>query len=350
MYPYDVIVVGAGPYGRSIAARAGAAGLDLRLFGRPPRPGPRGSVPPVPPLDDRTVTAVRPYGPRGFEVVTEDGESVRARTVALAVGARPFAHVPDPVRHLAPHLLTHSSERYAPAGACGDVTVIGGGRAALETALRLAERATRVRLIVRAPALAWAAPPPPGARPLPQRLRSPRGVLGDGWRNWFCARHPALFRRLPAGLRSRTAPGAAGAWWLREAVEGAGLDVLVRHEVTHAAATARGRVRLTLTGPLGAATSLETDHVVAATGYRPATARITLLSMPVHRRLGPAPEAPPWLSPRFESPHPGLFLTGPVAAPAFGPALRCVQGVGFAAERVVEGVERRVGRTRPGTG
>lgn len=32
---YDLLVVGAGPYGLSIASHAAAAGLNLRVFGRP---------------------------------------------------------------------------------------------------------------------------------------------------------------------------------------------------------------------------------------------------------------------------------------------------------------------------
>lgn len=32
---YDLLVVGAGPYGLSIASHAAAAGLSLQVFGRP---------------------------------------------------------------------------------------------------------------------------------------------------------------------------------------------------------------------------------------------------------------------------------------------------------------------------
>ena len=32
---YDLLVVGAGPYGLSIASHAAAAGLSLRVLGRP---------------------------------------------------------------------------------------------------------------------------------------------------------------------------------------------------------------------------------------------------------------------------------------------------------------------------
>lgn len=100
MYEYDLIVVGAGPYGRSIAAHATAAGLNLRLLGRRTQ---RAALPvDERTVDERTVTAVRPYGRDGFEVVTEDGESMRTRTVALALGAALFTEQPTFAEHPTP--------------------------------------------------------------------------------------------------------------------------------------------------------------------------------------------------------------------------------------------------------
>lgn len=208
MYEYDLIVVGAGPYGRSIAAHATAAGLRLRLLGRRARHTTAA-------VDERTVTAVRPYGREGFEVVTEDGESLRTRTVALALGATPFRENAE--------------------------------------------------------------------------LPTPAAEFG------FVAAHPALFRRLPTFVRV-----------------------------------------------------LLTDRAGAAAGYRPSTDRVTLLSMPVRRRLSRTPDAPPWVDTRFESAHPGLFFAGLLTAAFFGPAIRSAHGAEFTARRVLKGVHRRLGpRSRP---
>ncbi|MFI1105028.1 hypothetical protein [Streptomyces melanogenes] len=206
MYEYDLIVVGAGPYGRSIAAHATAAGLRLRLLGRRAQRT----------ADARTVTAVRPYGRDGFEVVTEDGESMRTRTVVLALGPAPLAELPARAGKL-------------PCGA-----------------------------------------PRPGR---------------------FGATHPALFRRLPTV------------------------------------------VRLLLTARPADPTGAATDGV-------------TVLSMPVRRRLSRTPDAPPWVDTRFESAHPGLFFAGLLTAAFFGPAIRSAHGAEFTARRVLRGVRRRLGRRR----
>ncbi|WP_331748133.1 hypothetical protein [Streptomyces sp. NBC_00648] len=211
MYEYDLIVVGAGPYGRSIAAHATAAGLNLRLLGRRTR---RAALPvDERTVDERTVTAVRPYGRDGFEVVTEDGESMRTRTVALALGAALFTEHPTPTSEF----------------------------------------------------------PPREAR-----------------RNRFYAAHPALFRRLPTFVR-----------------------ILL--------------------------TDRPTGHTSAS------TERVTVLSMPVRRRLSRTPDAPPWVDTRFESAHPGLFFAGLLTAAFFGPAIRSAHGAEFTARRVLKGVRRRLG-------
>jgi thioredoxin reductase len=94
----------------------------------------------------------RPGGcPGGFEAVTEDCALLRTRTVALAVGVLPFVEVPATLRDLDPSYVSHSSQHGELSRFRGrDVTVIGGGPAALETAALLSEQGTRVRVMARA--------------------------------------------------------------------------------------------------------------------------------------------------------------------------------------------------------
>jgi lysine/ornithine N-monooxygenase len=400
---YDLLVVGAGPYGLSIASHAAAAGLNVRVFGRPMASWrdnmPRGMflksepwasnlsdpdgrwrldvycaeqgltarhaepIPveafaayglwfarhAVPAVDERMVTRVTSR-PDGFSAVTEDGELLHARTVALAVGVMPFVEVPRALRDLHPALVTHSSHHSDLDRFRGkDVTVIGGGQAALETAALLSEQGTRVRVLARADGLRWNDVPPPWERPWWQSVRSPHSGLGPGWRNWFYSERPGLFRRLPEPTRARiatTALGPAGAWWVRDRVEGV-VELLPGHKVT-AARAVPGGVRLETMNREGAPSTLETNHVIAATGFRARCDRLGLLSEELRGTLAALPDGSPAVGREFESSQPGLFFAGLVTASGFGPAMRFVQGAPFTATTLVRGVRRRLKRTPSG--
>ncbi|MEU8958448.1 FAD-dependent oxidoreductase [Streptomyces sp. NPDC048518] len=395
---HDLLIVGAGPYGLSIAAHAAAAGLDVRIFGRTmaswrenmPRgmflksepwasdlsdpagryglaafcareglPAEHGRPLPIehfasyglwfaeraaPPVDERLIAGVRPAPGGGYEATTEDGEVCRARAVALAVGVLPFTEIPAAVRELGDAHASHSSHHADLRRFAGqDVTVLGAGQAALETAALLAEQGTRVRVLARSSRVTWNTLPPPLRRPWRESLRAPHTGLGCGWRNTFYARTPGLFRRLPEPSRARTAAdalGPAGAWWVRERVEGA-VDVRVGHRV-ETAEPIGGRVRIRALARTGEDLTFTTDHVIAATGFRASTDRLTVLAPELHARLRSLTDGTPYVGDRFETSCPGLFLAGLTTASSFGPAMRFVYGAAFTAQRLVRGVERHV--------
>ncbi|WP_327393526.1 MULTISPECIES: NAD(P)-binding domain-containing protein [unclassified Streptomyces] len=401
---YDLVVVGAGPYGLSIAAHAAAAGLDLRVLGRPMaswrdhmpegmflksepwssnlsdpagdhtlasycaargvhaehgRPLPIGTFTDyglwfgrqvVPGVEEQTVTEVGPH-PDGYRLRTAEGEVLISRAVALAVGVMPFVHIPEPLRPLPPELLSHSSHQRELSALRGqDVVVIGSGQAALETAALLAEHGARAQVVARAEGLNWNTPPQPLDRGLLRSLRDPHCGLGTGWPSWVWSEAPWAVRRLPAAARLHIAAhalGPAGAWWLRERFE-ARVPVLLGHRLRGAAAVPGSRVRLELTTAAGDTRSLEADHIVAATGFGPRLDRLGLLDPAVRERLRTvgASQAPE-LSSRFESSRPGLFFAGLPAAPSFGPSMRFVHGATFTASRLVNGVRRRLGGHTP---
>ncbi|MFF4898552.1 FAD-dependent oxidoreductase [Streptomyces sp. NPDC001068] len=394
---YDLLVVGAGPYGLSIASHAAAAGLNVRLFGRPMASWrdhmPRGmflkSEPwasnlsdpearwrldaycagrgvearhgrPIPldmfaeyglwfarnaapPVDERTVIRIEPRT-GGFDATTEDGETLCGRTVALAVGVLPFVEIPSALRGLSPDLVSHSSHHADLDRFRGrDVTVVGGGQAALETAALLAEQGGRVRVLVRAKELCWNEVPPPWERPWWQSARAPHSGLGPGWRNWFYSERPGLYRRLTEPTRARiaaTALGPAGAWWVRERVE-SGVEVLLGREVMAARATPGG-VRLDTAVRGDGTDTLTTEHVIAATGFRATRERLRLLSDGLRTTLGTGADGAPEVDRGFESSYPGLFLAGLITASGFGPAMRFVHGATFTADTLVRGVRRRL--------
>ncbi|WP_406183239.1 NAD(P)-binding domain-containing protein [Streptomyces sp. NBC_01006] len=395
----DLVVVGAGPYGLSIAAHAAAAGLGVRVLGRPmaswrdhmpegmylksepwssnlSAPGGRhtlaaycagrgmaaehGSPLPidvfssygmwfarraVPEVEEVTVTEVSPQGD-GFLVRTAEGPPLLARTVALAVGVMPFVHLPGPLRELPPGHCSHSSGHRDLARFAGrEVAVIGAGQAALETAALLAENGARPCLVARRSRLNWNTAPQPLQRPVLRALRDPHSGLGTGWRSWVWSELPWAVRRLPAPTRERiaaTALGPAGAWWLRDRFERS-VPVLLGHRL-HRAVAVGERTRLGLTTAAGESVVLDVAHVVAATGFTPDLGRLELLDARLRAALDTVGDGgTPELSAGFESSWPGLFFAGLLTAPSFGPSMRFVHGAGFTAGRLVAGVRKRLG-------
>ncbi|MFC4058101.1 NAD(P)-binding domain-containing protein [Planomonospora corallina] len=387
----DVAVVGAGPYGLSVGAHAVAAGLDVRVYGRPmetwernipagtllktepasshladphrsygldaycrPRGLPCSPGSPVPAatfaeygrwfrartigdaLDPSSVTEVRAQG-RLFTLELSTGQTVMARTVVLALGFPPFAHRPAVLSGLPSEACTHSSEhRDLSVFAGRDVTVVGAGQSALETAALLLEAGARPRVVARVNTLRWEEAPEPDASPLRWAL-SPVSGLGSGWGAWACSALPGAVRRLPAATRHRvvrTVPGPAGAWWLRRRFDG---NVPVVLGQTLASAVCGDEVVLSLRNEHGRVRTLHTEHVIAATGYLVDVERMNVLDGRLRyaiRRTGTSP----LLTKNFETSVSGLFAVGLAAAGTFGPAMRFVHGTRFAARRVTRGL------------
>ncbi|GGK58088.1 NAD(P)-binding domain-containing protein [Planomonospora sp. ID91781] len=387
----DVAVVGAGPYGLSVGAHAVAAGLDVRVYGRPmeswERHMPRGMLlksepaasnladphrsygldaycrprglscaygEPVPvetfvdygkwfrartvgeALDPSSVTEIRPQG-RLFAVELSTGETVMTRTVVLALGFLPFAHRPAVLSGLPSEICTHSSEHHDLSAFAGrDVTVVGAGQSALETATLLLEAGARPRVVARVNTLLWNNVPETRASAL-RRLLSPVSGLGTGWRSWIWSELPGSVRHLPVATRHRivrTTLGPAGAWWLRKRFDG---HVPVVLGQTLAGAVHGDDVSLTLRDENGSIRTVRTEHVIAATGYLVDVERMDVLDGNLRyaiRRTGTSP----LLTRDFETSVSGLFAVGLAAAGTFGPVMRFVHGTHFAARRVTRGL------------
>jgi FAD-dependent urate hydroxylase len=399
----DVAIVGAGPYGLSLAAHLRAAGVDYRQFGMPMRlwqaAMPQGMFLKSQgfasnlsdPEGTRTLEAFcratgRPYASYGlpvpldtfvrygqwfqsghgleieevlvtnlaqrdgsFELTVGGVEQVLARKVVSAIGVEHFAYVPESLSELPAALCTHSSAHADLAAFRGqEVIVVGAGQSALESAALLHENGATVQVLARRREVVWNGQPLPLDRPLRQRLKEPEAGLGSGWATWFYSNHPDLFRHLPRRTRvyrARTALGPAGACWLRSRVEGQ-IPVLVGHAVT-SAKSQNGRVRLGVAAPGGANRELEADHVIAATGYRTDLARLEFLSREIRSGLRTVAGSPA-VGRDYQSSVAGLYFIGPVVASSFGPVMRFVFGSRHAAPvvaRYLAGVSGR--RSQP---
>jgi lysine/ornithine N-monooxygenase len=386
-----VAVVGAGPYGLSVSAHLSGRGVQHRVFGQPmslwtdnmPQgmylkseghasslSDPTGGwsyrryaeehglryadigvpvsitdfieygwwfqkhvVPQVEPWD---VTSLSRSGTR-FELGLSDGTALTADRVVLAIGMKPFPHFPSVLADLPATLASHTVDhRDLGRFSDRDVLVLGAGQSALETAALLHEAGARVRVMVRGDTVFWN-PVPPANRSLWSRLRYPTSGLGYGLRLRFYADHPGGFHRLPEGQRLdavRTTLGPAGAWWLRERVEGR-IPVSTGSNVRTARALGDA-VELTVQRS-SETTTLVADHIIAGTGYRVDLGRVGFLEPGLRQQVA-TESGHPRLDGSFQSSVPGLHFVGLAAAASFGPVQRFVFGSTAAARRVAAAV------------
>ncbi len=390
----DTAIVGAGPYGLSLAAHLRQTGIPFRIFGRPmdswvahmPKgmllksdgfasniSDPKGEFTlaqfcaergieyedsgypvqldtfssygiefqhrMVPELEQKFVVSVD-RSPDGFLVVLEDGEMIQARRVVLAVGVTHFENIPEPLAHLPKEYLTHSAahRELEPFRGRG-VVVIGGGASALDLAGLLREAGTDVKLVCRQPVLKFHSKSNKG-RTFWQKIRAPKSGLGPGWRSRFYSNAPWLFHHLPENMRLavvRRALGPSGGAAIRDKVVGK-VTTLLGYSVT-GGEVENGRVFLHLRSDDGTTREIAADHVVAATGYKVDVDRLTFLSPAIRSNLKTV-QGTPVLSSTFESSERGLHFVGLAAANSFGPVMRFAYGAEFSAETVTRALKK----------
>jgi thioredoxin reductase len=394
----DVAIVGAGPYGLSIASHLRARGIEHRIFGAPMQAW-RTQMPQgmflksegfasdlfdpdrafrlkdhcaaqdlpyadlglpisrevfadygvafqrrfVPHLELTDVVAIEELT-RGFRLSIETGETLEARQVVLAVGISHFAFIPPEVAALPRSLASHSSDHADLSGFAGrEVVVLGAGASALDCAALLVKAGASVRLIARAPEVQFQGRLVKVPRPLKERVRWPSSGLGYGWKSLLYSNLPQLFHAMPEHVRLRIVRdhlGPAPGWWTREMVEG---KVAFHLGQTLQKASEKGaRIELTMTGAGGARDTIAADHLIAATGYHAEVRRLGFLSEALRARIRTGGDAPV-LSDNFESSVRGLYFVGPAAANSFGPVARFAFGANFAARRLARKLGHRQG-------
>lgn len=390
---YDVVVVGAGPYGLSAAAHLMAHRLKVAAFGKPiffwrnhmpegmllrsywwatdlsdpyqkysfrryfQEKGIVGEDPipletfidyglwfqqnAVPTLDETYVSCIeRKQG--HFVVSLEDGRVIRSNAVVMAPGLQYYRYCPPEFSHMPAELVSHSSDHPRLSVFAGkQVAVIGRGQAAIETSALLNESGAQATLLARHP-IHWIRHTHDHLPPLLRELRAPKAGMGNGWLNVFLEKYPYAFQRLPRDTRDyllATRHGPAGSPWLYDRVVGK-IDVREDCRVTKIE-EAHGKARLTLSDDK----TLEVDHVILGTGYQTDIARLPMLHPSLLASLktyAKAPELTNW----FESSVPGLYFIGFTAARFFGPFYRFVIGDQAAARRVTQAIVRQTARSR----
>ena len=391
----DVAIIGAGPYGLSIAAHLRAKGVSFRIFGSPMETWlkhmPSGmrlksegfasslydpdstfplaayckekglpyadlGVPTpletfaayglefqrrfVPDLEEKWVVSLQ-RSSAGFELGVADGEVFNARKVVVAVGLTHFEYVPPVLASLPEEFATHSSRHSTLERFKGrEVAVVGAGASALDLAGLLYRAGAHVQVVARAREIRFHDPPEKVEISLMDRLRNPITGIGPGWRLFWCTNLPLVFRQMPEKFRIekvRTLLGPRPCWFVKEDVVG---KVPFRLGVTVTEATVEnGRASLQLVDGAGGKQSLLIDHVIAATGYKVDLRRLKFIAPPLVAAVRSV-EHTPILSSNFESSVHGLYFVGTAAANTFGPLLRFAYGAQFTARRLSKHLAR----------
>ena len=100
------------------------------------------------------------------------------------------------------------------------------------------------------------------------------------------------------------------------------------------------RVQLSLQPKKECPVTIETDHVIVATGYRADIDQLHFIDETLRSRIQTI-ERMPELSANFKSSVPGLYFVGIAASGSFGPLMRFVFGCDFAARRISGHVVRQ---------
>ena len=285
-------------------------------------------------LEDVHVTSLKQSANGVFDLTLATGEALKARNVVVATGVPHFAYTPESLQGLPADKVSHSADYGDLSVHKGrDIAVIGGGASALDIAALAVKAGANVELIARCETLPFH-DPPVEPRPLWQRLKAPRSGLGTGWRSLMCTDLPLVFHAMPSEFRVKVVKhhlGPAPCWFTRDSVEGLMPMHLGASIQTVEAVNGKVRIDLGLVGQPNKVLSV--DHVIAGTGYRASVTRFKFLDPSLISRIATVEESPA-LNRRFESSVPGLYFVGAAAANSFGPMLRFAFGSKFASERV----------------
>jgi hypothetical protein len=380
----DVAIIGAGPYGLSLAAYLRARGVSYRIFGDPMRfwrdmpvgvnlkslafatniyvPA-RGHEFPkwclqngledfepctmqsfatygwqmqkrfVPDLEEVFVTNVSQRA-REFEVTLASGERFSAAKVISCTGLSGLTYVPGVLRDLGPDRMRHTFD----ISDYGDfknksVAVIGAGASAIEAGALVREAGGTSDVFIRGQEAVFHGRAP-RVRPLWERIKNPTTVLGTSRSGWLLQHFPLGVYRMPRERRTHFVKGHLGPaspWWIQDRVIGK-VPLHVRHELLEAGPHGNG-VRLKFRDGAGEIKTTEADFVIAGTGYEVDVARLTYLDPELIGRIR-CIERSPELSIDFESSVPGLHFLGPLSFMCFGPMFRFVSGAEVAARKL----------------
>ena len=394
---YDVVVVGAGPYGMTTAAHLRGRGLKVAIFGKPLELWrdhmPKGlflrshwwatnlsdpkkkysfdrflrqssvytkgyPVPAqafidyadwfqknvVPDVDETYVSSVEREN-KQFILTLADGRVVQCAAVVMAVGLYYYGRRPVEFSHMPDELVSHSFEHKDFSCFVGKhLAVIGGGQSAVEYTALLVEAGATVDLVARRP-IHWLAPDRAHERSLWEKIKSPDSGIAPGWKNWALEYIPYLFYRFPQERKDtylRNHYNAAASDWLRDRV--LGKATLHESQTVQEIQEVEGHAALTLSN----GENLTVDHVMLSTGYNVDVAQLPMLAPSLLSQIE-SDKGVPTLNHWYQSNVSDLYFVGLTSVRGFGPLFRFVVGNKATAQRVASAIARKIGRVGQGT-
>jgi cation diffusion facilitator CzcD-associated flavoprotein CzcO len=257
-----------------------------------------------------------------FVATLDDGESIHARAVVVAIGLRYFANLPEEITSVLPaDSFSHTCDSID-LGRLRNrrCLIVGGRQSAFEWAALLHEagaRSVHVSFRHDTPAFEqsdWSWVPP---------LVDRTSTDGGWYRRLPQNEKDAITRRMWQEGRARLEP------WLAPRISHESVHVWPRTEVSSGSRSG-GAIEVRLDN----GQSLVVDHILLATGYKVDMTRIAFLR---DGNLWPGLELNdgyPCLDTNLQSSHRGLFITGQPAVRDFGPFFGFTVSVRASAERI----------------
>jgi len=253
---------------------------------------------------DNTADNTRPY----YKAILQDGRTITATNVALALGFRYFRNIPEPYTTLfPPERVAHTCD-FVDLTKLKDkrVLIIGGRQSAFEWAALINEQdAEAVYLSYRHPTPAFAQSDWSWVPPLVDSI-----IENPRWfRRLAAEEREQANQRLWAEGRLKLEP------WLAKRITQECIHLFPETQVTDCHELADGELEVALNN----GTTFIVDQIILATGYKVNVSQIPFLAEGNILAQLATLNGFPVLDKHFQSNLPGLFFTSMCATQAFGP-------------------------------